>query len=134
MKFRGGYNFDFDENSVSSGLQCDPAESRTQQQFREECDINTIVRRFGLTGKVPVGFSMPQSGDFTGVSDFHSAMNLIVEAEEAFLKVPGEIRARFGHDPQQLMRFLEDEKNIDEATKLGFFKAKDEPRKEEGKP
>lgn len=125
---RSAYNYDVKAASDEAAIVCDPSEDRTQQQFKDDADINTIVKRFGLTGKVPVGFAMPRIGDFTNVTDFHSAMNLIVEAEEAFLEVPADIRARFGHDPQQLMRFLEDPNNREEGIKLGFFKVPDVPR------
>lgn len=128
MGFRHAYSEDQAEVSLQSGISFQDEEDMAQQQFREECDINTIVRRFGLTGKVPVGFAMPRVGDFTQVGDFHEAMNAIVEAEQAFLQVPGELRARFNHDPQQLMAFLEDPSKRDEATELGFFKKPDVPR------
>lgn len=127
---RSAYNYDRDEASASAALFCPPEEGKTQQQFKEECDINTIVRRFGLTGKVPVGFKMPQVGDFTAVYDFQSAMNMVVQAQDTFLQVPGEIRARFGHDPQAFMSWLGNPENRAEATKLGFFKEPDLARSE----
>jgi len=128
MKFRHAYSADQAEVSYESGLACDYQLGRTKQSFKEECDINTIVRRFGLTGKVPVGFKMPQTGDFTNVSDFQSAMNLIVEAEDSFLQVPAEIRARFDHNPQALMSFMENPANVEECRRLGLFLTPDVPR------
>ena len=77
-------------------------------------------RRFGLTGDLPVNAAMPTSGDFTGISDFHSALNMVREAEEAFMAFPASVRERFGHDPQRLMAFLENADNRDEAVKLGL--------------
>lgn len=109
-----------EEKSVAAGIAFDPDEGLTQQQFAEEVDINTIVKRFGLTGQLPENLRMPVSGDFTGVSDFQSAMNLVVAAEEEFMRVPAEVRARFNNDPGQLMAFLDDAKNREEAIKLGL--------------
>lgn len=117
---RTEFNYDPDEVSLASGLACDPDESMTQQQFAEECDINTIVRRFGLTGELPSDVRMPQSGDFTSVGDFHSAMNLVREAEEQFMLLPAELRLRFGNDPGQLLAFLDVEGNREEAVRLGL--------------
>lgn len=117
---RAPFNYDVDLASQESGIAFDPDEGLTQQSFAEECDINTIVKRFGLTGEVPSNLSMPVSGDFTGVSDFHSAMNMVVRAQEEFMKLPADLRKRFGHDPQELMAFLEDGRNKDEAIKLGL--------------
>jgi len=117
---RSAFNYDGDAVSLATGLACDPADSMVQQQFAEECDINTIVRRFGLTGELPQNLRMPVSGDFTQVGDFHSAMNLVRQAEEGFMELPGELRARFHHDPGELLSFLDDPANRDEAVKLGL--------------
>ena len=117
---RGAYNYDGDEVSASCVLVCDPGEDRTQQQFKEESDINEIVRRFGLTGQVPEGVGIPMSGDFTDVSDFHTAMNMVRTAEAEFMKLPAEVRARFSNDPGAVIQFLDDPANLDEAVRLGL--------------
>jgi hypothetical protein len=118
---RSPYNYDMDEASELSGLRCED-ESLAIQSARDETDINTIVRRFGLTGELPGDFDMPQSGDFTNVGDFHGAMNLVRASQEEFLRVPAEIRARFNNDPGRFMAFLDDDDNRAEATKMGFLK------------
>lgn len=120
MFLRTMFNYDRDAASTEAGLSCPAEDSVTQQQFKDECDINTIVRRFGLTGDLPLNAAMPTSGDFTGITDFHSALNMVREAEEAFMAFPASVRERFGHDPQRLMAFLEDAGNRDEAVKLGL--------------
>jgi len=120
MFIRSLYNFDRDSSSLSTGLFCED-ESLAIQSAKDESDINTIVRRFGLTGELPNDLKMPQSGDFTDVPDFHTAMNLVRSAQEEFLRVPAEIRARFANDPARLMAFVEDDANRDEARKLGFL-------------
>lgn len=118
--FRTGYQEDRHAITVETGLVCDPGDTVTQQSFKEECDINTIVRRFGLTGQLPLTQAVPLSGDFTAVSDFQSAMQMIKQAEAAFMELPGELRARFRNDPGQLIAFLEDPANREEAVKLGI--------------
>lgn len=121
MFIRNPYNYDVDHDSFASGLKCDPEEGRTKQEFAKECDINEIVRRFGITGELPNGVAMPSSGDFEGVTDFHSAMNLVRQAQDEFLLLPAEVRARFNNDPGQVLAFLEDGRNRDEAMKLGLI-------------
>lgn len=118
---RTGYNYDGDAVSRETALTCDD-ESLAVQSERDECDINTIVRRFGLTGELPGDLAMPQSGDFTGLPDFHTAMNMVRSAQEEFLRVPADIRARFNNDPQMLMNFVDDDANRDEAKRLGLLK------------
>lgn len=117
---RADGNYDVDVVSVETGLECDPELGLTQQQFKEECDINEIVRRFGLTGEIPGDFKMPVSGDFSEAVDFQTAMNMVTSSQAEFMRLPGEIRDRFANDPQRLIRFLEDVGNREEAMKLGL--------------
>jgi phage internal scaffolding protein len=106
--------------SHDSGLACKGV-TRTKQSFKDECDINTIVRMFGVTGKVPVTAIEPSYGDFSGVSDYHTAMNKIKEAEASFMALPAKLRQKFDHDPNALLNFLENEQNRDEAIQLGLI-------------
>ena len=119
IEVRGAYAYDGDVVSRETGLVAQD-DGVTQQQFAEECDINTIVRRFGLTGELPSGIAMPVSGDFTNVTDFHTAMNLIRQSQEAFLELPAHVRERFQNDPGRVMAFLENPENREEAVKLGM--------------
>lgn len=118
---RSAYNYDQAVVSKETAFRQDPDEPcEVQQQFKEECDINTIIERFGLAGTVPENFRMPLSGDFTGISDFHQAVNLVKEAEAGFMQLPADLRKEFGHDPARLMAFLDDEKNRPKAEELGL--------------
>lgn len=118
---RTPYNYDRNAASDESGLACSHEEGRTAQEFKDECDINVIMERFGRTGELPGDFKAPVSGDFTGVTDFHSAMNAVRQAQEAFDAMPADLRARFNFDPQRLIEFCEDGRNVDEARKLGLI-------------
>lgn len=118
--FNTGHNQDNSRNSLETAIHCTDEEGMTQQQFKDETDINEIVRRFGLTGQMPDNVNMPMSGDFTGINDYQTALNLILAADTEFMRVPAETRARFNNDPQKLMTFLDDPNNRDEAIKLGL--------------
>lgn len=99
-----------------------PPESKTQQQFKDEVDINRIMKKYqqGIPithiARTP-GFY----GDFTKITDFNSAMSAISNAEHSFMQLPSSLRKRFGNDPAQLLEFLSDSKNLDEAVKLGLM-------------
>lgn len=121
MEFRTAYDGLQDMFSHESGLSCPEEENKTQQQFKKECDINEIVRRFGLTGQLPENPRMPVSGDFTGVSDFTSAMQMVTEAQGAFMEFPAEVRAQFSNDPARLIAFLEDGNNREKAIEMGLI-------------
>lgn len=118
---RSAYNYDRDAASDESGLMCmDP--TLAQQSARDEADINVIVDRFMKTGLMPEVSTMPQFGDFTGISNYHESLNNVIAAQEAFDSLPAKIRSRFDNDPAQFMDFFGDEKNIDEAVELGIAK------------
>lgn len=116
---RTGLNYDRDAASLETGIVNDEP-SMTKQSFAEECDINSIVERFGLTGELPTDVRMPQYADFEQVIDYHTAMNAVVSARESFDQMPAHVRARFNNDPAAFVDFCSDEGNRDEAVKLGL--------------
>jgi phage internal scaffolding protein len=119
---RTPFNYDRDAASDESGLACaDP--TLAQQQFRDEADINTILERFGRTGEVIVPVRPPEFGDFSEVTDYHSAMNMIIEAQGAFDALPARIRKEFDNDPGRFVDFVMDENNRDKAVEMGLVEA-----------
>lgn len=95
--------------------------SMTQQQFLRECDINVIVEQNAKTGFISHVNPVPASwGDFGDSTDFHSAQNYLIEANQAFMSLDAHVRARFANDPAQLLDFLSRPENGDEAVKLGL--------------
>jgi len=96
--------------------------SRTQQSFRDECDINTILKRFNVTGQLPVGSVQPQYGDFSGITDYQSALNAVMAAQDSFLQLPAKVRAKFDNDPALFVDWASDEANKDEMKALGLLR------------
>jgi phage internal scaffolding protein len=117
---RNPYNYDKDEASINDALLCqDP--SLAQQHMKDECDINVIIERFGVTGELPNAPVSPQYGDFSGVTDYHSALNQINATMDDFMALPAKLRVRFDHDPVKLLEFLQNDTNRDEAIQLGLI-------------
>jgi phage internal scaffolding protein len=117
---RTPYNYDTDAASNESGLHCEDA-TLTQQHFKDECDINNILRQFNITGLLPEAPLSPRYGDFTGIGDYHTALNQVIAAEDEFMSLPATLRARFENDPSQLIEFLDNPQNKNEAIKLGLI-------------
>lgn len=119
---RNPYNYDVNDASEETGLECKD-KSLAQQQFVEESDINYIAERFKLNGTIPL---MPDGfvwgAAMENVFDYQTAMNAVVAGDRAFMQLPAKIRARFQNNPQQLMEFLADKDNELEARKLGLLK------------
>jgi len=120
---RTPYNYDTIAASNESGLACEEP-TLAQQQFKDECDINNILRQFNVTGLLPEAPLSPRYGDFTGIVDYHTAMNAVIAAEDGFMALPAHLRARFENDPENLINFLDDSANKEEAIKLGLIDGK----------
>jgi phage internal scaffolding protein len=116
---RTPYNYDRDAATNESGLACEEP-SLAQQHFKDECDINNILRQFNITGLLPDQPLSPRYGDFSGIGDYHTALNRVIAAQDEFDGLPANIRARFDNDPANLIEFLENEKNRPEAEELGL--------------
>lgn len=119
MHIRNPFNYDADAVSKSTGLVM-TMPSLAQQQFKDEVDINTIAKQFGLTGQLPAPVYQPMFGDFTEVTDFQSALHQIQVAEASFAALPAAVRERFRNDAQKFVEFCSDERNREEWKALGL--------------
>lgn len=88
--------------ATSTGL-----ETMVQKQFVEEVDINTIVRRFGITRQMPSGVEGGVYGDFTGITDFESAQAAVERAREGFMALSPDVRERFQNDPGLYLDYVD---------------------------
>lgn len=99
-----------------------------QQHFANEVNINQIIARYRTTGLLtdPLrpATRLAQFGDFSDVVDYQTAQNIIIAADAAFMSLPAVVRKRFDNDPAKYIAFMEDEKNYDEALKLGLVDPK----------
>lgn len=111
---------DRDLASFNSALVCrDP--SLAVQSQREDADINTIVKRFGLTGQLPQNVRVPIDLDFVDVIDYHTALNQLKAADAAFNAMPAAVRARFGNNAGDFVDFCSDPRNAKEMKELGLL-------------
>jgi len=119
--FEGNMDWiDTDILSDESGLEC-LDKSLALQSGKAEADINTIVKRFGLTGQIPQGWRMPTYADFLNApDDYRGALHAVRAAEDAFRKVPAGIRARFQNDPHLFVEFCSNPENLPELRKMGL--------------
>ena len=121
MRVKNPITYDRDKNSDLAKLVF-VSPSRTKQSFRDECDINNILRKFNVTGQLPVGSVQPEYGDFSGVTDYQSALNAVMAAQDSFFALPAKIRSRFDNDPALFVEFASDEANKDEMKALGLLR------------
>jgi len=116
---RTTWNYDRALVSDLTGLRCEDP-SLTIQSQKEEADINTIVRNFGVTGRLPESIRQPIYDDFTDVSDYRTALEAVKAAEASFSALPASLRAKLGHSPQRFLEYCADPSNIEEMKTLGL--------------
>lgn len=97
--------------------------SKTVQAEKQKCDINQIMKRYHRTGMIDhVSKVQGQWGiDTTLITDYQSALNAVISANEKFNALPSDLRKKFDNDPSKFIAFIEDNKNYDEAVKLGLI-------------
>lgn len=101
----------------------------TKQSFKDECDINNIMKKYKNTGMLPEMIkTQPQYGDFSEVSDYMESMNIVLKAQEQFQNLSADVRNRFQNDPAQFLEFANDPKNGEEMVKMGLATKKEMPQ------
>jgi phage internal scaffolding protein len=97
----------------------------TQQQFKDEADINNIMARYQKTGVLVDPLTQatrkPMFDDFSELGDFRDHQQAVIDAQELFMQLPSRLRARFGNDPAELLQWLSDPANKQEAIELGLM-------------
>lgn len=99
-------------------------ESMTKQSFKDECDINNILKKYQKTGLL--NHVNQHKGDYTDLTqnvDYHTAQNMIIQAQNSFNSLPSSIRLKFNNDPGQFLDFVHNPDNVDEMKSMGLIKS-----------
>lgn len=94
----------FDRSRRTVQLAIPPKASLTQQQFKDECDINRIVAQ-AQRGIAPsfMARGVAQYLDTTKMPpDLQSAYEVIEQAHDAFMSLPAALRRELDDDPRNL--------------------------------
>lgn len=102
-----------------------PDPSRTRQEFRDECDINVLMKKYERDGLLAhVREFNGQYGDFTNVpQSYQDACNQIIAAQEMFMSIPAEVRAKFDNDPGKFLELVESDPEGEKLYELGLTRA-----------
>lgn len=120
MEIRSRYNAGTREGWKSS------VPSMTQQQFKDEADINYIVSMYDSSGVMPTFHgdgqpAQPVFGDFASLPDNAQEMyNRMIDAKNNFDNLPLEVRKRFNYDPAAFLDFVDNPENLDELVVMGL--------------
>lgn len=129
--------YDFKKRSDAARLHFDDSEGKplapvlVKQGFKQDCDINAIMKRYRKTGVLDhVSRVAARYGDFSSVVEYREALDKVLEADNAFAALPAELRKRFDNEPAKLLEFMDNPANLKEAIELGL--AIDRSKKDQG--
>ena len=118
--------------------------SRTKQAFKQECDINHIMKKFKKVAGSEFlnqyqGYLGGQFGDFSEVVDYRTALDQINRSKAVFEALPSVLRKRFDNDPAKFLDFVQDPNNSKELVEMGLAVSKEDikaaqKREQEGTP
>lgn len=98
-----------------------PPRSRAKQGFRDDCDVNLIVKRHAQTGQLThVNTRQPTYGDFTAETDLRSAIELVSQAEREFMALPASVRALCDNDPATFLHAMASEEGVHALAAAGL--------------
>ncbi len=107
----------------------------TKQCFKDECDINTITKKWSKTGLVShLNAHQGEYLDCIGADDYQTALNCLIKADDSFNSLPSEMRARFHNSPAEFLDFASNADNFDEMVTMGLANPKPVPSDDASAP
>ncbi|UDN67678.1 internal scaffolding protein [robinz microvirus RP_93] len=98
--------------------------SLTRQEFAEECDINTLMKRYdahviGGPGNLPP--VEPMYVDFAEMpQDLMGYLKFMEEAEASFMRLPAVVRKEFDNSAMEFIGFASDPGNLGQMRDWGL--------------
>ena len=108
--------------------------SKTDQNFKEETDVNMILAKYKVTRDprhIGLGFDgqpvgNPQYGDYGDVGTYQEALEIVMDAQEQFEQLPAAIRKEVGNTPEGMLKWIENPANYERGVELGIFEKRSE--------
>jgi len=98
-----------------------PKQGRTKRSFLQECDINSIVRKFNHNGQLSTQIKQnPIYANFADLPSYQQALDTVIKAQEQFDALPSELREKFNNEPSEFLSFVSNPANTHELIKLGL--------------
>ena len=98
--------------SHKPGYTAPKGDSMTDQQYKDETDIVSVLTKYNMTGTLPPNArGEGQYADVSEFGDFTDQLNRVVEAREKFEALPSAVRDRFGNSPQAFYEFVSNPEN-----------------------
>jgi len=111
-----------DPTWTDPGIDCSGDPGKTDPSAAKDADINNIVATYHKTGVFPGASGPALFADVSDAPTYQDALQVIINAENAFMALDAKTRKRFDNDATRMLEFLEDPKNRSEAAALGMLK------------
>lgn len=101
-------------------IEWDKEVSRTKQAFKDQCDVNKMLKKAQTTGSMShlLKYPEPIYGEFDGEFNLLEASKRIKRSEAIFNDLPSEVRREFNHNAIDFVRFAADPKNNSRLAEL----------------
>ncbi|UDN67741.1 internal scaffolding protein [robinz microvirus RP_106] len=115
---------DFEGGNASDTVVYNLEPSLTRQEFAEECDINTLMKRYdahviGGPGNLPA--AQPIYADFANMpQDLMGYLQFMDDAERSFLSLPAVVRKEFDNSAMEFIAFASDPGNLGQMRSWGL--------------
>lgn len=120
MLIRSYYDGAQKDHSNETSLKCEDP-SRTKQADKDSCDINIIMRKYQKTGLVShVNRYQGNYADVSTAPQYQDAMNIVINAQEAFSSLTAKIRKRFNNDAYEFLAFVTNPANQEAIYDMGL--------------
>lgn len=113
-------------NKPPSRPYTETSKGRTRQDDLKAVDINNIMKRYVKTGELPVRGRGAFFADVSAMGTFREAIHSVHAAEDAFMQLPPDVRARFNNEPADFLDFTSNPANRPELVTMGLLDAPDE--------
>lgn len=85
--------------------------TKTKQEYKDDVNINNIIKKYKITGELPVANKMPRYEDVSKVPDYRTALDVVNNAQMAFKALPASLRQKFRNDPAVMLDWSNDPAN-----------------------
>jgi len=102
------------------------APSLTKQAHKEEADINSILKKYTVTGTVPINQRPATYMDISNIKSYEESFNIVEQAKESYMSLPIEVRKKF-KNPLEFINFVQNPQNEKALIEMGLTNKKENP-------
>lgn len=105
--------------------------SMTQQHFKDDCDINVIVRRFnaGQINTMPLAMNEGFYADVSDLGSYQDANARVNSIKDYFSNLPSSVREKFNNSVDEFVAFASTSDSRSAFIEMGILEKPVEPVK-----